>query len=263
MAVSPFGTKVPLSCFAPSGCCLHLVSNRKQPASWTECLRFGSTREVNAETLLAQDYQRDPSSFPPNYKNSFQPSETCDASQMRMNRTTFALLFAVGALLVHSQVQPANASRAGVWRAPVDSPQLVAEFRQPTSDWSAGHRGVDYLVSQEQLVFAPFEGLVTYAGVVVDRSIVTITHKNGLKSSVEPVCPTVDQGDRVNTGQVIGEVCRTGTYASHCGFDTCLHFSTRSENGYLSPLAMIGGLSPSRLKPWDGLTCSQIEDVQC
>ena len=176
---------------------------------------------------------------------------------------TFALLFAVGALLIHVQAQPANASKEAVWRAPVSDPQLVSEFRQPTSDWSAGHRGVDYLVSQEQPVFATYSGTVTFAGVVVNRSIVTITHGNGVKSSVEPVCPTVASGDHVQTGQVIGSVCRTGDYESHCGFETCLHFSTRSENGYLSPLALIGGLSPSRLKPWDGLTCNPTEDVQC
>ncbi len=182
---------------------------------------------------------------------------------MRINRTTFALLFAVGALLIHAQSQPANASKEAAWRAPINEPQLVSEFRQPTSDWSAGHRGVDYLVSEEQRVVAAFEGTVTFAGVVVDRSIVTVTHENGIKSSVEPVCPIVSNGDRVETGQVIGSVCRTANYKSHCGFETCLHFSTRSENGYLSPLALIGGLSPSRLKPWGGLTCNQTEDAQC
>jgi murein DD-endopeptidase MepM/ murein hydrolase activator NlpD len=182
---------------------------------------------------------------------------------MRINRTTFALLFAVGALLIHAQSEPANASKDGAWRAPVNEPQLVSEFRQPTSDWSAGHRGVDYLVTNGQQVFAPYKGEVTFAGVVVDRSVVTITHANGVKSSVEPVCPAVSNGDYLEVGQVIGSVCRTGDYESHCGFETCLHFSTRSENGYLSPLALIGGLSPSRLKPWDGLTCSQTEDVQC
>jgi murein DD-endopeptidase MepM/ murein hydrolase activator NlpD len=188
---------------------------------------------------------------------------SCDACKMRINRMTFALLFAVGALLIHTQAEPANASKDAAWRAPINDPQLVAEFRQPTSDWSAGHRGVDYLVSQDQQVLAAFEGTVTFAGEVVNRSIVTISHQNGIKSSVEPVCPSVSQGEHVKTGQAIGVVCRGITYTSHCGFDTCLHFSTRSENGYLSPLALIGGLSPSRLKPWDGLTCNQTEVAQC
>ena len=182
---------------------------------------------------------------------------------MKLDRTLLLLLFFAGALLVSFSPKPAIAAEADTWRVPLDSPVLAREFLQPSADWSAGHRGVDYLASPNQSVYASHAGTVTFTGVVVNREVVTIEHGGGLKTSYEPVCSTIAVGTKVSSDQVIGEVCPNPNYPSHCGSRICLHFSMRNQNGYLSPLVMIGGLSPSRLKPLDGRTCSLPSGAQC
>ena len=172
------------------------------------------------------------------------------------------LLVASGLLLNFSHTSsPANA--ASPWQVPVEHPVLAREFLQPSADWSSGHRGVDYLATFGQTVFASQAGKVTFSGRVVNRGVVSIAHEGGLSTSYEPLCSKVTQGDLVNAGEVIGTVCAEPGYTSHCGMQTCLHFAMKDSNGYLSPLIKIGGLSPSRLKPWDGLNCSLPSGVQC
>lgn len=182
---------------------------------------------------------------------------------MRLDRLALTLLLIASALLVNFLPSPNPASAAEAWRVPVEQPQLVREFRQPNADWSAGHRGVDYLVSEQQPVFAGHSGVISFTGTVVNRSLVSIRHENGLITSYEPVCSQIPVTNRVNTNEPIGVVCGAETYASHCLPRLCLHFSMRIENRYLSPLVMLGQLSPSRLKPWDGLRCSPLSSVQC
>lgn len=138
------------------------------------------------------------------------------------------------------------------WRVPVNNPALVRDFLQPSTDWSSGHRGVDYLVAEGDSVFAPSAGVIRFTGRLVNRSVVSITHENGLVSTVEPVCGHLAKGVKVSTGQQIGSVCMSAGYFSHCGSKLCLHFGIKTESGYLSPLYKLGELAPSRLKPWDG-----------
>ena len=139
-----------------------------------------------------------------------------------------------------------------VWRVPLAPPaQLINQYRQPSSDYSAGHRGVDYQVSLDESVFAPADGLVWFVGRVVNRNIVSLKHGTGILTEFEPVCSTLTVGESVAIGEVIGLVCDAGSsYRQHCDAARCIHFSMRSDGHYLSPLALIGGLNPSRLLPY-------------
>ncbi len=145
----------------------------------------------------------------------------------------------------------ATAQEADEWATPFDQPtQLVNEYRQPNSDYAAGHRGVDYLVSLNQPILAPADGEIRFVGLVVDRWLLTISHPNGQISEFEPACTDLSQGDRVTRGQPIAWVCEAlPNYRQHCDQMRCLHFSLRQSGLYLSPLALIGGLNPSRLLP--------------
>lgn len=135
--------------------------------------------------------------------------------------------------------------------APVEKPELVRSFLQPTSDYSSGHRGVDYRVSLGQNVFSPTEGIVWFAGKVVNRMLVTIRDTSGNLVEVEPVCPTVKSNLAVHIGVGIGKVCDADqNYQQHCSQLRCLHFSYRTPNGYLSPIWVMGQLAPSVLAPW-------------
>ena len=182
---------------------------------------------------------------------------------MKPTRLTLLLIFVVSALLLSYLPKPNSASASESWRVPVDQPLLVQEFRQPSADWSAGHRGVDYLVLQDQAVYAPHDGVISFAGAVVNRQLVSIRHSNGMITSIEPVCPIKKTDEWVQSGERIGTVCARADYVSHCAPRICLHFSLRTPGGYLSPLVVLGELSPSRLKPWDGQTCSLPSGAQC
>lgn len=135
------------------------------------------------------------------------------------------------------------------WNPPLEAPiRLVNQYRQPNSDYSAGHRGVDYLTELGQPVLAPADGTIWFAGRVGQRDLISIMHPGGHLSEVEPVCTDLTKGEPVFQGQQIGEVCSASEkYLQHCTSATCLHFSLRREGAYLSPLIFIGGLNPSRL----------------
>jgi hypothetical protein len=168
----------------------------------------------------------------------------------RLNLSTAPIVAATLLLcLVPSTAKAASPSSRLI--APVASPQLVRSYLQPTSDYSAGHRGVDYRVSLGDPVVAVTSGTVWFAGKVVNRSVVTLRDSAGNLVEVEPVCPTVTASAVVNLGDPIGRVCDADqNYRSHCEAMRCLHFSYRTPNGYLSPIWVMGQLAPSVLAPW-------------
>ena len=145
----------------------------------------------------------------------------------------------------------ANQGPSGSWNPPVVGSSLINHYRQPSSQYTEGHRGVDYEVTLGQGVFAPFDGAVWFIGTVVDRELLSLSHKGDLLTSFEPVCSSLKQGQEVKAGDLIGEVCLPKPqYSQHCEKTLCLHFSLRHQKEYLSPLVFIGGINPSRLFPW-------------
>jgi murein DD-endopeptidase MepM/ murein hydrolase activator NlpD len=135
--------------------------------------------------------------------------------------------------------------------SPVVGSVLINSYRQSETEYSAGHRGVDYQVELGQGVFAPSDGEVHFVGKVVDRQIISLSHDGELLSAFEPVCSTLTKGERVSRGDLIGEVCEADqSYRPHCEQMFCLHFSIRKNGEYLSPLWFTGELTPSRLLPW-------------
>jgi murein DD-endopeptidase MepM/ murein hydrolase activator NlpD len=150
-------------------------------------------------------------------------------------------LFALLSLSFH---QPAQH-----WQMPLDGPvQLARPYLQPTSDYSSGHRGVDLAVHLSQDVLAPADATVSFVGHLVSRDVLTLSHDGGLVSEFEPACAVVKVGQLVRAGQPIAKACDADpTYQQHCQGLRCIHFSVRLNGKYLSPLALIGGLSPTRL----------------
>ncbi|WP_234399353.1 M23 family metallopeptidase [Psychromicrobium lacuslunae] len=111
--------------------------------------------------------------------------------------------------------------------------------------WLAGHRGVDLAASQGSQVLAPANGVISFAGLVVDRLVITVDHQNGLKSSFEPVESSLPLGTAVKAGDQIGRLKGAG----HCSSQDCLHWGVRSGENYLNPLLMLGNRQPSVLLP--------------
>jgi murein DD-endopeptidase MepM/ murein hydrolase activator NlpD len=134
---------------------------------------------------------------------------------------------------------------------PVVGSSLINSYRQSETEYSAGHRGVDYEVKLGQGVFAPGDGKVHFVGKVVNRQLISLSHEGELLSAFEPVCSKLQLGELVSKGDLIGEICEADeSYQPHCEDVFCLHFSIRKNGQYLSPLWFTGELSPSRLLPW-------------
>lgn len=135
---------------------------------------------------------------------------------------------------------------ATLWSWPVAAPHPIARpFVAPETPYSAGHRGVDVRAPAGSEVRAPADGVVHFAGFVVDRPVLSIRHSGGVLSSFEPVEPLVATGDRVERGQVVGLLL-----PGHCT-TPCLHLGARVDGGYVNPLLFLGGLDHAILYPLD------------
>lgn len=156
------------------------------------------------------------------------------------------MLRALGVLMSFGLVLAvAGPSRADdpQWRWPADEPRsIIRPFIAPETPYSAGHRGID-IRAPSGVVYAPAGGVVHFAGVVVDRPVLSIRHPDGLLSSYEPVTTTLVEGDAVIRGDVIGTV-----EPGHCS-SLCLHFGVRLNGEYVSPLNFLGGIPWSVLLP--------------
>ncbi|MFM6978223.1 MAG: M23 family peptidase [Micrococcales bacterium] len=162
----------------------------------------------------------------------------------------FALALAMA--LSWQQVTGAKAESSPAWVAPLNAPiRLLNPYRQPNSDYSAGHRGVDYLVTLEQPIFAPTDAIISFNHLLVDRPVISLKTTSGDLLEFEPACSALPVGTAVAAGEVIASVCpASGNYKQHCTQHLCLHFSLRTEKGYLSPITRYGALAPSVLLPY-------------
>ena len=120
---------------------------------------------------------------------------------------------------------------------PVPSPQVVRAFDPPPEPWLAGHRGVDLAAPPGSPVLSAGPGTVVFAGLVAGRGVVSVSHPNGLRTTYEPVEPTVLAGDAIIPGQPLGTLS-----AGHpgCPAAACLHWGLRRGDAYLDPLALLG-----------------------
>lgn len=155
------------------------------------------------------------------------------------------LWWALVLLLIALAIPPPAAAAAG-WGWPLTpKPALVRPFRAPAQKWLAGHRGVDLAAAPGTVVKAPEAGTVSFAGVVVDRPVLTIDHGNGLKSSFEPVIASVARGETVEKGRAVGTIAGAG----HCPDGRCMHWGVRRDGEYVNPLQFVQDLRPSVLLP--------------
>ena len=128
-------------------------------------------------------------------------------------------------------------------------PAVVRTFDAPTPNWQRGHRGVDLAATPGQPVYAAQSGTVVFAGELAGRPLVSVAHPGGLRTSYEPVRPSLRAGQTVRAGAVLGEVL-TGHHG--CAADACLHWGAMwgpaSRADYVDPLGLLE-TTPVRLLP--------------
>lgn len=107
---------------------------------------------------------------------------------------------------------------------------------------------MDLFAAQGAEVMAPTAGVVTFAGVVVNRPTLTVATSSGLRLSFEPVLSSLGAGDLVLRGQQLGTL-QGPTHCSGAPAKSCLHWGVRRGEEYLDPLQFIFDLRPSVLLP--------------
>ncbi|MFK3670921.1 murein hydrolase activator EnvC family protein [Leifsonia aquatica] len=165
-----------------------------------------------------------------------------------------AAVLAPGSAVAHAAPEPARSAstpaRAAVpgsaprWAWPLAPPQVVGAYAAPPTPYAAGHRGIDLAATPEPHVTAPADATVRFAGVVVDRPVLTLDHGGGVLSSYEPLATDLIAGQSVARGSVIGLLASGG----HCA-DSCLHVGVRVDGAYVSPLLFFDRVPPSVLLP--------------
>ena len=161
-----------------------------------------------------------------------------------------ALLAAVVICLLLGASGPAHArpeEPRGVWPL-APEPDVVRPFEPPPGPYAAGHRGVDLAGSPGQPVLAALPGTIGFAGSIGGKPVVTVLH-GGRRTTYEPVVATVEHGQEVAAGDVLG---RLAVVDSHCFPAPCLHWGLIEGRGtgetYVDPLTLVGG-GPVRLLP--------------
>lgn len=125
---------------------------------------------------------------------------------------------------------------------------VLEDFAPPAARWGSGHRGVDLSLAAGSPVLAAADGTVAFAGTVAGKPVVSIDHADGVRTTYEPVEGSVEAGEVVARGQVIGTLLpghrSDGASALHWGART-------GPKEYVNPLRLI---SPPviRLKPVGG-----------
>jgi murein DD-endopeptidase MepM/ murein hydrolase activator NlpD len=132
---------------------------------------------------------------------------------------------------------------ADEWAWPVSAPHPIARpFIAPATPYSSGHRGIDIRAPTSE-VFAPEGGIVSFAGMVAGRPVLSIRHPGGLVSSFEPVSSALSSGSAVSRGQLVGTLL-----PGHCA-ELCVHFGVRLNGNYVSPLNYLGSVPRAILLP--------------
>lgn len=170
----------------------------------------------------------------------------------RLVVATVATVLVLVAVSPTVPASPAVAAEGAAWQWPVAGHRiLVRPYIAPATQYSAGHRGVDIgaadtaenTTDSELQVLAPADGVVHFAGFVVDRPVLSIRQAEGIITSVEPVTSELVAGERVHRGQPVG-ILQLG----HCA-RPCLHLGVRVNGEYVSPLNFLGGIPHSVLLP--------------
>jgi murein DD-endopeptidase MepM/ murein hydrolase activator NlpD len=153
------------------------------------------------------------------------------------------LAFAPVAAGAESPADPAGPAAssgpvAAVWGPPLDGELTVTRPFEPlTHPFAAGHRGADLRGTPWSTVLAAGDGVVAFAGWVAGRPVVSVDHAGGLRTTYEPVDPSVAAGQPVTRGSPIGTLA---VGHAGCPAEACLHWGLRRGEMYLDPLLLLG-----------------------
>jgi murein DD-endopeptidase MepM/ murein hydrolase activator NlpD len=133
-----------------------------------------------------------------------------------------------------------------LWGAPLPDAAVTRPFDVLPHRYAAGHRGVDLAGTPGAAVLSAGAGVVAFAGMVAGRPVVSVDHAGGLRTTYEPVSPTVGAGQTVARGSPLGTLVPGH---AGCAVGACLHWGLRRGEDYLDPLSLLR-VPRVRLLPW-------------
>ncbi|MEV4949213.1 M23 family metallopeptidase [Streptomyces sp. NPDC053755] len=140
------------------------------------------------------------------------------------------------------------------WPVGPPPPEILRRWDPPAGPYAPGHRGLDLAAAPGTTVHATAPGVVTFAGPVGGRGVLTITlpatGTPPLRTTYEPVTPLVPVGTPVTPGRPVATLSAPATRA-HCP-RSCLHWGLLRGDTYLDPLRLLRP-GPSRLLPVTGV----------
>jgi murein DD-endopeptidase MepM/ murein hydrolase activator NlpD len=159
-----------------------------------------------------------------------------------MTLLSMAMLLLVLLPPVPAVARPAAVPAGALWTPPLEGVIVTRPFDRLPHRYAAGHRGADLSGVPSGSVLAAGDGTVVFAGMVAGRPVVSIDHGDGLRTTYEPVDPSVSAGQAVARGTPIGtlQIGHAG-----CPVQACLHWGLRRGDTYLDPLSL---LRPARVR---------------
>ncbi len=125
---------------------------------------------------------------------------------------------------------------------PVKNHTVIRGFEKPATQYSAGHRGVDFAAPRGTSVYAVADGQVIFAGRVAGALHVTVLHGADIKSTYTFLATTtVKANDAVTKGQLLG----TTAGGAPSSPNTFL-FTMRIKNQYVDPMLYLSETIPVR-----------------
>ncbi|MEU8695262.1 M23 family metallopeptidase [Streptomyces sp. NPDC048665] len=130
-------------------------------------------------------------------------------------------------------------------------PRVLRGWNPPATPYGPGHRGVDLSAPPGAPVRAVAPGRVSFAGRVAGQGVVSLDLTGtDLRTTYEPVSPSVREGDEVRAGDVVGTLEQPSN--PHCP-SACLHWGLLRGGTYVNPLSLLPPWlresGPSRLLP--------------
>ena len=141
--------------------------------------------------------------------------------------------------------QQTNAACRAALAWPVAEPVSVTRsFDGPAQPWLPGHRGIDVRASPGEQLLAPGDGVISFAGVVAGKQVVSIRCRK-LTLTFEPAVTNLGVGAQVKRGEPFATV---GEKSDHCD-GSCVHWGVkRDKKSYLNPQDLVS-LRRIALKP--------------
>ena len=138
--------------------------------------------------------------------------------------------------------EPLPPAGSVLWAAPLADTAVTRPFEVLPHRYAAGHRGADLAGAPGGPVLSAGDGVVVFAGMVAGRPVVSVDHAGGLRTTYEPVRPSVGAGQAVARGAPLGTLV-----AGHagCPVAACLHWGLRRGEDHLDPLSL---LAPPRIR---------------